>query len=426
MAKKYPQKREDFTYSCPIVEEFGAFPVVYNQVKYWVVMALVRAKDLFFDPKNPRLWNEDVKGNYSNAGQKRLCNKLKTGDLEGPATTLQKQMEANGGQNEALWVWLKDGQATVVEGNRRLSISNGLDGWEKVLVHIFPDQMSKDHVEDAVEQRHVSGIENWGSVIRSEAAYKHLIERRMDIQEIVARLGFTSVKTAEKFIHAFVWWKASGLDKRHWSKFYHLYVPRTVNHFGYDKNHWVDGSKPFKEELRKPASKDGPSPQEVDKIIAQSLAAATGSPVKQLKSDFYWACKLIENGQFTDCRQGDGVIGPILAEADQPYGPEVLRILQSKPKNKRSKDEDHDDGVGLLDPDTPAQMAWNYLRDARQGNHLVKKVQGLSEELAGTMNSVIRMEKYIESSPENQVLRGTLIGLQGQLALFLKKMKTDD
>ena len=424
MAKKTVIAADDgseFHFSCPIVKNLGAFPITVNNQEFIVLMALVKRSILFFDPDNPRLWTSDEKLNYSNAGQSRIAKALQSGNLKSPTNLLKKQIEANGGQNEPLWVYSIDGSPTVVEGNRRLAIAD----WETVLVHIFPDEMPKECVFDYVEQRHNSGILEWPSVVRSKAAFMYLTERRLPMDQIMTKLQFKTVKDAEKYIHAYVWWKESGLGPEEWSKFHHLYTPTCVRHFGYDKNHWMDGSAIFKDELRKPTREEkrggAITPQAVDKIVADSIAASGQTIPKNFKSDFSWFVKLVQDGKVTDCRHSDGIVGPILRAADMPWAEDVLKTLNSKPKTKHSKDKDREDGTGGLDPDTPAQMAWVQLKETKDGNGLLTKINALQDYLHNTVKSSKKLEKYVEETPENKLLDSAIDGLQALLTMFKEK-----
>ena len=423
--RKFPGKQGEFTYSCPVREEYGTYPMVVNGHKYIALCVSMDAEDLYFDPNNPRLWGEDGNYNFSNAGQNRIQEALTSGKFEDDSERLGKCLDVNGGQSQALWAQCLPGPGgklvpTLFDGNRRLSVAK----WEQVLTLLFPDQMTKEDREDLMAQPHVAGLLNWLSTVRSEVGWKYLTERKMLIQEITDRLQFKSSKEAKKFIHAYKWWKLSGLPKAQWSKFHHLYVPQMVDHFGYDENHWVDDSEPFKAELRKPMGKDNSvTPQDVDEVVREAAIQAGNHVPKNFKSDFYWAIKLINDHCVTDCRHCDGIVKPALRAATESYGFEVLKMLQSKPKTKHSPDMDRDDGQGGLDPDTPAQMAWNYLKECRTQNHLSNKSDRLIGDLRATMKQNRRMEPYLDpDNTDNILLRGQLTTLIGVATQFLQRM----
>ena len=436
MAKKFPSPEGEFSFSVPVQEEYGRFPMTIAKKTFPVVLAKVKKSDIKLDPGNPRLGDdEDLKPNTSGLGQKRIVKALTTDKMQKSAASLQASMEYHGGQNEAIWVHASGDpkEPIVIEGNRRRAIAEKLAGWDSFVCYIFPDEMSKDFVFQLMARRHLAEIERWSSAVRSEVAYKFLTgeiggvegntpEERL--KNVVALMQFTSEKMANKFIHSHIWWKHSGLAPEEWSKFHHAYVPRLKDYFGYDEGHIFDPTRPeFRSELRQTPKKSGLTIAELDELIqetAEKAAAKAGKKPDKFQPGFNWFVQLIENDKVTDCRHSDGIVAPALVAANKSYGPQVLELLQ-QPATRKSKSLDG----SRLDPNTPAQMAWNYLREARQENHLYLQVERLKTSLFdGT--KPIRLKGYRKPTTDNRMLRNALKTLSSAIDAFLQKTKQAD
>lgn len=431
--KGFPKPHGAFTYSVPVVQEFGRFPQMINKEEITVVVASVSTKLILLDPENPRTWHDEElkKGNgLSASGQKRIVESLTSGKREREAARLKASMEHHGGQNEVVWVQNRGGKTIVVEGNRRRALAEEV-GWETMTVFIFPDQMSQDNIDEVLMQRHVAGIQEWTSAIRSEVAYRLYTKKlgeaphtkhdiRAALKEIKSQLQFDTEGDAEKYIHSFVWLKESGLPAKDWSKMHHAYRKSLINHFGYNPEtqqfNDVDRSTP----------KNCPSIEAVDEITAKAAYKAgyiTKAEISGFKTNFQWFVNLIKTNRVTDCRHSDGIIGPALRDADKPYGPDVMRKLHSKPVNRREDGEIVDDGVGPLDHGVPAHQAWEALRAGRTENHLLDNVQSLKDKINDVLASATLLEKYCpqgDDDTDNLLLRQTIALLQTTLSKFLK------
>jgi len=228
-----------------------------------------------------------------------------------------------------------------------------------------------------------------------------LVNRNFSIEQIRRKLMFQSDDATMKYIHAYVWWKKSGLGMEEWSKFHHAYIPRLVHLFGYDPD-----KQKFSASKRKEMQKGGLQPEEIDEIV-QVAARKEGAPVPKA-ADFDWFVNLIKGDRVTDCRQCDGIVSPALFYADQPYGEDVLRLLQEKPKKGE---------------ESPAEKAWSHFNASRRENHLTEKTAKLAGELQNVLNSRKRLAKYLAATPENTQLRGQIIALVGILEQFRSKLE---
>jgi len=362
--------------------------------------------------------------------------------LKASADRLKKSIEYHGGQNEAVWAHAPGGENTrVVEGNRRTAIADIIDNdkWDNMLVFIFPDQMPSDHVLQLMAQRHVAEIEKWTSAVRAELAYKFYMglvggvegkDHMERLGNIVQMMQFGSIPVAERYIHSYIWWKLSDLPAKDWSKFHHAYVPRMIRYFGYDKKHVEDNSAPFKDECRKsPGKKDSDlTVEKVDEIIATAAKKAKSNSPKLKEADypgtsdsFRWFIQLIAQKKVSDCRHSDGIVAPALADADSSYGPRTFELLQRPPSPKvKRRSEAVEDGSGTLDPDTPAQQAWNYRKECRAKNHLSTKVDNMIGQIEGSINST-RLADYQRANSDNRTLRAKMGLLAAACEEFLDK-----
>lgn len=422
---KKPIKSPDgnWTFSAPIKTKLGFMPQMIAGVEYLVLIAVMSTSDIFLDPENNRVKNENDKNKFKTTknGQKLLKETL-TGKsskrFKKSADRLKASMEYHGGQNEAIWVQQRNGKTISCEGNRRRAMAEEL-GWETMICYVFPDEMPESAVNEIVSQRHVAGIQQWDSAIRSYVAYSMVIEQEKPIEEVVALLSFSTIKEAEKYIHAYVWLEKSGLSLNQWSKFHHAFTPTLIRHFGYNK-----ATCTFEEKNRQPARKNALLPEEIDEKIAVEVFKIDGAKRKNFKTNFNWFVNLIKENKVTDCRHSDGIVAPAIREIDEPHGLKVMRLLNSKPSARVSQSED--DGKGRLNPNSPAQQAWDHLKSVRDENHIVKKTEALSEAVKSALGSQTKLSKYKKVNLENELLKreiGTLITLLKQFEVAIPEAK---
>lgn len=374
-----------WTFQGPWEEVFGAFPQYVKGNEIPVVLGRKKVENLRLSTDNPRIApdSKNIKPQDKD-GQIRI-KKYLMGDFKTPATTdsennsnanllktgmdkLEASFEFHGGQNEPLWTR----KNITVEGNRRLSLMSDRQD-ELALVLGYPDETTDEEIFAIINQKHNQGSMEWSSYARAKEAYRAYYEYRWSMQELIASMGFSSAKDAEKYIHSYIWFEKSKLtDIRHWSKFHHAYVPTLVTHFGYNKE-----TCQFETNGRK-AYKNGASPEEID-VIAGT------------KTDFEWFVNLIKNKKVTDCRQSDGVVAPAIRDANEEYGKQVLRLLQQEPK----KDEP-----------APADMAWKFLKEQKQQsvNSMTTKVDNINHEFRKFTRSKKNLEKFKEDPAQQRLL----------------------
>lgn len=410
--------KNGFTYSVKARQECGSFTMYVAKKAFDVKLCVVDINTLYLDPDNPRLLDiEDVDPKLTQKGQKSIAESLTTKSLAGAAKRLEASLDYHGGQNEEIWVQSRNGKAIVVEGNRRLTLAKKL-GWKTLYCIVLPDEMGADYVSQLIARRHLGEAERWTSAVRSEIAHKFLMGEIGGVEgdtlderlaNIVKLMQFSSVKDAKKFIHSYVWFKKSGLSSEDWSKFHHLYVPRMVAFFGYDENHIQDGTAPFKDELRKAPKNTGMSVREIDKLILEA------SGKKSIKTGFEWFVDLIKEDQITDCRQSDGIIAPAISSAGEPYAFKLFQLLQ-KPSNKTLQKTD---GSGTLDKNAPAQIAWNFFKEAKQDNHLNIQITKIREMITDVITTS-KIRGYQKPTSDNKILRFNIGELKKNLEKFLQ------
>jgi len=397
MAQKWQLHRNgdvsvgNFRFTGPFKEVHGCYETHVLGVTLPVLIATVAEEERKTDPNNPRLLAAEkakINGNLTAAGQKRIKQYLR-GELNGAENSqlakgskqLESSIELHGGQNESLWLCNK----VVIEGNRRHAHLG-----DAVCV-VYPNETTAEQIFSIVSQRHIAGPMEWASYAKAKEATRALTEFGWDMKKIVVNFQFQSEQAAMKYIHSYIWYEKSGLDDiTQWSKFHHAYVPTLISHFGYSPE-----LREFDPTQRRPANPKVPHPHEVDDIAGQV-------------TDFNWLVGLIRDNKVTDCRHCDGIVAPAIREANTTYGEKVLEKLQRNPvvvtvrggRGKPTKSV------------SPAQDAWNYLKESHQDNALAKKVKALEEELNAIGDSAAKRRPYQANSVDNHTLRSNLESLQ--------------
>lgn len=361
------------------------------------LLADIDINHVYLSPNNPRLGGKKsylgVNFDLTKKGQNALMKcLLESDEFKKAADRLSKALEHNGGLNEPIWVVNQRNQ----EGNRRQA--SLMDQEAKFIrCYILPDNLSEEDIEYIQCQKHLGGHENWRSFIRSAMAWKFYTVRHWDAKKIAKIFQFDSDKHAMKYIHAYCWWKKSGLSPDDWSKFHHAYTPCLVGQFGYDPGRME--FFPDDQNIRK-AVKGACEPEIVD--------ANAGKKV-----DFNWFCQLIKNNNITDCRQSDGIVSPAVRHADKHYGPTVLSILQENVSKKK-------------DALSPAEKAFTYFKNARQEDHLGTDVEHLLSKVEGIVGSVSKMKPYKRNNLKNEMLRSKVKSLMIVLRTFHNETDVDE
>lgn len=411
MAKTKKIKKGDWTYTVPAgCEEHGSYPIVVRGKSYTILLATNPTNSLLFDKDNPRNSAEDdIKGGYTAAGQNRLLNYLtgedgKNGKLKTASKKLEAALNDNGGLAEPLFVQADANGLKVKEGNRRLAEQKKA-GRETTLCAHFPDEMDTEAIFHFINTKHTIGAEEWPSFVISKRAHQMMEEFGMELEDIAKTGSFTSVRDVEKYIGAYRWYEHSGLtDISHWSKFHHAYTPALRNHFGYNFD-----KDTFSEKDRKPCA--GPEARKIA-LQPEEVDAIAGT-----KTNFKWFVNLIKNDHVTDCRQSDGVVIPAIRNINEPYGPRLMKILQTPPA-KPSK--------GKKKPQAPAELAWSFLRECRRDKDPLQcKTENYLEYLRSILNSASDSKKYRAASDENEVIESLVKILRGSLNEFLKLVQSD-
>ncbi len=361
--------------------------------------------DCILDPKNPRLGELTETLGYSQKDQKKISSFLQSDRLEEDYLKLDKSWEHAGGQNEFIFGQFQNGRLIVKEGNRRLTVAQSR-GVESLNVIVYPDEMSQDIIDDHITQRHVAGISQWTSVVRSKIAYEYLVEKQMSIDKIVSLLQFSTKRAAMKFINAYIWFRESGSKKESdWSTFYHaLEGKRLRNLFGYDPDFWEKGTTPFSGDRSDDA-------EEIDEKIAKAAVKGGYIPLEKkhkFKADFPWFVNLIKKGYITHCLHSNA-LAKYVKYIDTPATEKALELLHTfvPPSLKKG---------------SAAAIAEIFWKANNTKISFDDEVLEFNKKLDEILKSAKKRQEYSVESPDNDATKSSLL----RTIALIKKLLGDD
>lgn len=169
--------------------------ITIGRKEYDVEEQLLNQCELLFYEENPRVYSI-LRSNGSIPTQKEIENKMTSMEH---VKQLRLSIEQNGGLIDPLIVVKRNGDYVVLEGNSRLAAYRLLAGkdplkWQKVRVHILPEEITDNEIFTLLGQYHLIGRKDWNIFEQAAYLYRQKQSSGLDNDILAKNVGLTESK----------------------------------------------------------------------------------------------------------------------------------------------------------------------------------------------------------------------------------------